>query len=106
MPAGEETLVWLLGVGRNVARDGYRAVNRRDRLVAKVASHRQPYVSSPEMQVVRHSGREQGLAALDKFPERDRETILLVEWEGLSRDQVAVMMFVSRAAIDKRIASL
>ena len=28
----------------------------------------------------------------------------LVEWEGLSREQVAEMMFVSRAAIDKRMA--
>lgn len=104
VPASDETLPWLYGVAKNVLRDRNRSANRRDRLAAKVASHRQPSVPSPELQVVRHSEHERVLAALDRLPRKDRETILLVEWEGLSRDQVAEMMFVSRAAIDKRIA--
>ncbi len=103
VPANDETLPWLYGVAKNVLRDRNRSANRRDRLTAKVASHRQPSVPSPEVQVVRHSEHERVFAALDRLPEKDRETILLVEWEGLTRDQVAKMMFVSRAAIDKRI---
>ena len=102
LPLGNER-PWLYGVARNVLNDKRRAERRRDRLAAKMASHRQPTAPSPEVQVVRHSEHEQVLAALDKLPEKDRETILLVEWEGISRDEVAEMMFVSRAAIDKRI---
>ncbi len=104
MPSDDRVKPWLYGVARNVLNDRRRAARRRDRLAAKMASHRQPSVPSPEVQVVRHSEHEQVLAAMDKLPEKDRETILLVEWEGMSRDEVAEMMFVSRAAIDKRIA--
>jgi DNA-directed RNA polymerase specialized sigma24 family protein len=38
------------------------------------------------------------------LPEKDQEILRLVEWEGLSRDQVGDMFYVSRAAIDKRIS--
>jgi DNA-directed RNA polymerase specialized sigma24 family protein len=44
------------------------------------------------------------VAALTQLPEVDQEIILLVEWEGLSREQVAEMMFLSRSAIDKRMS--
>ena len=44
------------------------------------------------------------LDALARLPEKDQEILRLIEWEGLSREQVAEMYFVSRAAIDQRIS--
>ncbi len=103
MPTGDETLPWLYGVARHVLSDKRRATKRRERLATKMASQPERAVPGPELQVVRLSEHEEVLAALGKLSEKVRETILLVEWEGLSRERVADMMFVSRAAIDKRI---
>jgi RNA polymerase sigma-70 factor (ECF subfamily) len=104
MPNGEAALPWLYVVARNVLRDRSRSRRRRDRLTAKVASHHEPSVEGPEPQVVRSSEYEAVIAAMERLSETDREVIRLVEWEGLSREQVAEMMFVGRAAIDKRMA--
>ena len=103
IPLGDETLPWLYGVARNVLRDRNRSRRRRARLAAKVASTTEDNVEGPEHQVVRSSEHEAVLAAIERLPETDREVLRLVEWEGLSRDQVAEMLFVSRSAIDKRI---
>ena len=104
VPEGDAALRWLYAVARNVLRDTRRSMMRRGRLVEKVAAQPQPLVDGPEVHVVRLAEHEAVLAALRKLPERDREIILLVEWDGLSREQVAEMMSVSRAAIDKRMA--
>ncbi len=103
LPAQDEIRRWLYGVARNVLNDRRRAARRRQRLVLRIASYREPTVPSPEVQVVRRLEHEEVLAALEKLPEKDREAIRLVEWEGLSRNEVAGMMFVSRNAIDKRL---
>lgn len=104
VPEGDEAVGWLYGVARNVLRERRRSMRRRGRLVEKVAAQTELVVAGPEVQVVRMAEHEAVLAALGKLPERDREMIFLVEWEGLSREQVAGMMSVTRAAIDKRVA--
>ena len=104
VPPGDDALPWLYGVARNVLRDRSRSRRRHARLVTKVASTTGGSVEGPERQVVRWSEHEAVLAAIERLPGKDREVLRLVEWEGLSRDQVAEMMFVSRSAIDKRIA--
>ncbi|MGI9584736.1 MAG: RNA polymerase sigma factor [Acidimicrobiia bacterium] len=104
MPAGDEALPWLYGVARNVLKNRDRSGRRRLRLSAKLTTTSERSVPGPEPQVVRNSEHEELLAAVAKLPERDREVLRLVEWEGLSREQVADMFFVSRAAIDQRIS--
>ena len=76
VPTGDATLPWLFGVARNVLRDRNRAANRRDRLAAKVAAHRQPSVPSPELQVVRHSEHERVLEALNELLGIDLNSIV------------------------------
>ena len=73
------------------------------RLNAKAASMAETQVQGPEPQVVRKAEHEAVLQALAKLPKTDREIITLVEWEGLQRQQVAEMLFLSKSAIDKRI---
>ena len=103
LPNGDEVLPWLYGVAKNVLRDRRRSLRRRDRLTVKIGSQPADIVEGPEPQVVRSTEHERVLAAMAKLPDKDQEIIRLVEWEGLSRQQVADLMFVSRAAIDKRI---
>ena len=104
VPEGDEAVGWLYGVARNVLRDRRRSIRRLGRLVEKEAAQPEPFVAGPELQVVMMAEHEAVRAALGKLSKRDREIILLVEWEGLSREVVAGMMSVSRAAIDKRMA--
>ena len=104
MPKGDEALPWLYGVAKNVLSDKQRSARRRDRLFARAASDFEAAVPGPEVQIVRKSEHEAVVAALGRLPEKDREIILLVEWEGLSREKVAEMMYLSRSAIDKRMA--
>ena len=70
----------------------------------KAVSDFEAAVPGPEAQIVRRSEHEAVVSALGRLPERDREMILLVEWEGLSREKVAEMMYLSRSAIDKRMS--
>ncbi len=103
VPSGDEALPWLYGVARNVLANRARSFRRRDRLVAKAAAHHEATVPGPEPQIVRNEQHQELLRALSKLPDKDQEILRLVEWEGISRDKVAKMFFVSRAAIDKRI---
>ena len=104
MPEGDRTLPWLYTVAKNVISNRNRSSRRRLRLAAKVADDTDRTVPGPEPQVVRNSEHERLIAALEKLSNKDREILRLVEWEGLSREQVAEMFFVSRAAIDQRIS--
>ena len=69
-----------------------------------MAGQRQADVPGPELQIVRNEENAELLAALAKLPARDQEILRLIEWDGLTREQVAEMQFVSKAAIDKRVS--
>lgn len=104
MPKGDSALPWLYGVARNVLSDKQRSARRRERLFVRAVSNFEAAVPGPEAQIVRRSEHEAVISALGRLPEKDREIVLLVQWEGLSREKVAEMMYLSRSAIDKRIA--
>lgn len=104
VPNDDGALPWLYVVARNVLRDRSRSDRRRERLTVKIGSQAPDHAEGPEPQVIRSAEHEAVIAAIAKLPEKDQEILRLIEWEGLSRDRVADMMFVSRAAIDKRMA--
>lgn len=104
VPFGEGALPWLYTVAANVLRNSGRSGRRRLRLVEKLSGRTEASTPGPEPVVVRKSEHQELLDALATLPEKDQEVLRLVEWEGLSRDQVADMMFVGRAAIDQRIS--
>lgn len=104
VPQGDRTLPWLYTVAKNVIYNRNRSSRRRLRLAARIADDADQTVPGPETQVVRHSEEERLIAALEKLSDKDREILRLVEWEGLSREHVAEMFFISRAAIDQRIS--
>lgn len=103
LPDGDEALPWLYTVARNVLSNQARTSRRQTRLSAKAAAHFEPAVAGPERIVVRNEEHERLLAALATLPDKDQEILRLVEWDGVSREDVAEMMFISRSAVDKRI---
>ena len=108
-PADDEIVPWIYGIARNVLANRNRSVRRRARLASKLTGLRSSgdsdYVASdPESSVVLRSEHEEVLKALSKLSTTDQETLRLVGWEELTRDQVALMFGVTRAAIDQRIS--
>ena len=104
VPPSDGSLPWLYSVAKNVLRNRARSTRRRGRLALKLEGAGSETVEGPEPQVVRHSEHERLVEALETLNAKDQEILRLVEWEGLSREQVAEMFFVSRAAIDQRIS--
>lgn len=104
VPSGDDTLPWLYVTAKNVLRNRARSRRRRQRLTARLSANAEHATPGPEPQIVRNEEHQALLDALTRLPEKDQEILRLIEWEGLSREQVAEMYFVSRAAIDQRIS--
>jgi len=92
---------WLLGIARNVCLSRWEASGRRNRLEA---------VCDPDV-LGRNAAAPQGRrdeligleSALAGLPERQRRAVLLRDWRGLSYDEVAEQLGVSRAAVETLI---
>lgn len=97
-----DQLPWLLGVARNVLRESYRAASRAEALVEELhrwadSEHRAADVAE---QVV---ARAETLRALAELPDRDREVLTLVAWQGLTAGQAAKVLGCSKAAFFVRL---
>jgi RNA polymerase sigma-70 factor (ECF subfamily) len=95
---------WLYGVARNVLHNRVRSKTRRRRLETKLGGQAPRRTPDTELQVVRRLQDQIVLEAVMRLPEKYRETLILAEWDGLPREQIADLMGVSRAAIDQRIS--
>lgn len=91
-----EPLPWLLGIARRVLATQRRASERRDRLSNRLAHNL--VAAPPDDQL-----GEALVAALNALPDRDREVILLIAWEGLSAREAAAVVGVSPAAVYVRL---
>jgi RNA polymerase sigma factor (sigma-70 family) len=84
LPEGEDARLWLYATARRVLANQRRSFRRRlalhDRLAAEPAA-------SPGAE--RDGGDALVHEALARLPSRDREVLLLAEWEGLSSTQIA-----------------
>ena len=89
VPDGDAARVWLYATARRVVGNQRRSSRRRralhDRLALE-AGQTAAHAPSP--------GREETLVqeALDRLPVRDREVLLLAEWEGLSAAEIAAVL--------------
>jgi RNA polymerase sigma-70 factor (ECF subfamily) len=79
-------------------------MRRRSNLAEKAARLVGPGELGPEPLVVRRSEDEAVLQAVGTLRPRDRETILLSAWEGLSAPQIAARFGISIAAAEKRLS--
>jgi RNA polymerase sigma-70 factor (ECF subfamily) len=96
-PQGEQLRPWLYGVARRVIANQRRSTRRRAALAERVA-RTAPTRESP-------ADEEASLvqAALRRLGPRDREVLLLSEWEGLSPAQIASVQRCTRVTARGRL---
>ena len=97
-PAG-----WVFGVARRVVAQQLRADSRRDALVMRLAApaHRESrQAADPADEVAQ---RESALAALALLGDRDREILTLLAWHGLTGDQAAEALGLTRLSFAVRL---
>ncbi|MEV5741321.1 RNA polymerase sigma factor [Microbispora rosea] len=100
LPEGDEAVLWLYGVARNVVANHRRGEARRRARIAELdAELADLYVDSPA------SGVELTAigAAFLSLSDDDRELLSLVAWEGLGREEIATALGLSRNAVRIRL---
>lgn len=97
VPAGEAARPWLFGVARRVLANLYRGERRRDALAERLRGELTEVVVEPE------DGETPALAAMRRLPDADQEVLRLVAWEELARDEIALVLGVSRATVRVRL---
>jgi RNA polymerase sigma-70 factor (ECF subfamily) len=97
VPVGAEARPWLFGVARRVLANHYRGERRRSALADRLRDSLQQQVHpapDPDSSLVE---------ALDRLPDDDRELLRLLAWEELAREEIAVVMGLSRATVRVRL---
>ena len=93
----EVALPWLLGVARGVSANVRRTARRLDALTDRLAA--QPAQDDE----VEPTLSERVEAALDGLRPDDRELLLLLAWDGLTREQAAQALGVTRGTLAVRL---
>ena len=102
VPAGNEALLWLYGVARNVVRNWQRSGRRQLRLVAKSGAQVTQMAEGPEVHVIRSEEQAEVIAAISELHEIDQEVVRLKIWEGLSNDAVGTVLGITDRAVEAR----
>lgn len=98
---GAEDLPWLLGIARKLLSNRYRAEQRRAALERRLASEWRPdQGTDPGDELAEREGLAEALASL---PEPDRELLILLAWDGVSRAEAARVLGCSRATLAVRL---
>ncbi|GAA4620523.1 RNA polymerase sigma factor [Actinoallomurus vinaceus] len=99
LPPGDEARLWLYGVARRVLANHRRGERRhaiktamlRDELATEPTASSEAPDGTPVAQVFRD------------LPDRDRELLALVAWEGLGNAEIAKVLGCSRNAVSIRL---
>jgi RNA polymerase sigma factor (sigma-70 family) len=89
LPEGNAARVWLYATARRVIANQRRSSRRRLALYERLALEAATVVPEPST-----TGREEALVheALRRLASRDREVLLLAEWEDLAPAEIATVM--------------
>lgn len=96
---------YLIRVARNVLRDRYRRdyVRRRADHCELVEEDHPADDMSPERILFGREQLQSALAALGELPDRSRQIIVLLRWEGLSYKEVADLFDISVSAVQNHV---
>lgn len=95
----ETALPWLLGVANHVISDHRRIERRRLAALERLLVEGQEPAASPDAGLTLNVVR-----ALRRLPGADRDTLLLLVWGELARDEVAAALGVPVGTVNSRIA--
>lgn len=95
----DTALPWLLGVANHVIGDHRRLERRRLATMERLLTEGHELASSPDVGLTLDVVR-----ALRRLPAVDRDTLLLLVWGELSRDEVAAALGVPVGTVNSRIA--
>jgi RNA polymerase sigma-70 factor (ECF subfamily) len=96
-------LPWLLGTARKVLGHRHRSERRRAAHLT-VSSLEGVELADPETPIAERLARRESLAAgFAALPERDREILTLVAWEGLTPREGAKVLGCSAATFSLRL---
>ncbi len=96
-PTGADARPWMFGVARRVLANARRGERRRLALADRLRTHLTDVVPPPE-----ESGSEV-VRAMRVLSEDDQELLRLVAWEELARDEIALVLGISRASVRVRL---
>ncbi|MEV0148732.1 MULTISPECIES: sigma-70 family RNA polymerase sigma factor [unclassified Nonomuraea] len=115
LPEGEQATLWLFGVARKVLANHRRVDGRRtgrlqagDGRPAHPRQARNPQLDA-EMADLYGERPDSGVElapiaqAFRSLPDDDRELLSLVAWEGLSREEIATVLGLTRNAVRVRL---
>ena len=89
LPVGDEARIWLYATARRVIANQRRANRRRAALRERLELEAS---SAPRAHPSEHDEEIPVREALYRLGPRDREVLLLAEWEGLSPAQIAAVL--------------
>ena len=99
-PQGDELRPWLFGVARRVIANQRRGERRRSALAERLVEN----LDETAFDLLAPAAATTELArAFATLSDCDRELLLLVAWEGLTRDELAVALGTSRATVRLRL---
>ncbi|HEX2028563.1 MAG TPA: sigma-70 family RNA polymerase sigma factor [Nitriliruptorales bacterium] len=103
VPDGEEARPWLYGVARRVLSRHHRGDRRRRRLDERLTSELPRLLEHASPALAEGPDRAAIAAAFAELSDGDRELLTLVAWDGLGRDEIAVVLGCSRATVRVRL---
>lgn len=102
--APAETLPWLYGVARKVLGNQLRSAKRRNALNQR-SEEAAMWASRSYQDLSAAAARNLAIRqSLSTLPEKDREALLLVAWDGLRYDEAAQALGCTHAALRQRIS--
>lgn len=97
VPDGTDARPWMFGVARRVLANARRGHHRRLALADRLRTHLTDVVDAP-------SGPGSDVEhALARLSDDDQELLRLVAWEELARDEIALVLGISRTAVRVRL---
>ncbi len=97
VPTGPDARPWMFGVARNVLANYYRSERRRTALAARLRETLVEDLPVPDR------GPTTLDLAMDRLGDDDRELLRLLAWEGLAREEIAMVLRVPRATVRVRL---
>lgn len=103
IPGGEQARPWLYGVARRVLSRHHRGNRRRQTLSERLTRELPVLLADASPAAFEGADHEAMATAFAALSDADRELLTLVGWDGLTREEIATVLGVSRATVRVRV---